>query len=172
MISPTVEQALSQVAEEVGTNKESLVKLIEFESGFNPRAKNPDSSARGLIQFLDKTAEGLGYKDSLSLVNANPTIEQQLLGPVKDYLITRGPFETEQSLFMAVFYPAAKYWDAEQEFPQWVQDANPGIKTPSDYMDKVNKNIGFKMVNLPVGIITGAGLILFAGAMFSLFRKK
>lgn len=40
--------------------KEELFKVMKGESGFNPRAKNPQGSASGLFQFIATTAEGLG----------------------------------------------------------------------------------------------------------------
>lgn len=39
---------------------DSLYKLINNESGWNPNAQNPGSSAYGLGQFLDSTWQGVG----------------------------------------------------------------------------------------------------------------
>ena len=35
----------------------ALVEIIERESGFNPKAQNPNSTAFGTMQFLDSTWE-------------------------------------------------------------------------------------------------------------------
>jgi soluble lytic murein transglycosylase-like protein len=43
------------IANRLGVSYNDLLRLIEFESGFKPDAKNPYSSARGLIQFTDAT---------------------------------------------------------------------------------------------------------------------
>lgn len=158
-----VQSLLSDVARDVGTSTDLLNNLIQFESGWDPTIKNPDprSSARGLIQFIDDTAIWLGYRDSLDLVTQNPTVEKQLDGPVRNYLKRYGPYPTEQSLYMAVFYPRAMFWPEDQEFSEDVQDRNPGIRTPRDYIDKVNSVIGVKkksgifiiLASLAIGLI-------------------
>lgn len=56
--------ALKKTASELNISTDSLYKLINFESGWNPQAKNPKSGARGLIQFMPSTAAGMGYKGS------------------------------------------------------------------------------------------------------------
>jgi hypothetical protein len=40
-----------------------LARTAEIESGFNPAAQNPNSSAGGLFQFIDSTAKQYGLKD-------------------------------------------------------------------------------------------------------------
>jgi hypothetical protein len=45
------------VAERLGVKHEDLMKVMNFESGLDPTARNPHSSASGLIQFM-------GYKNS------------------------------------------------------------------------------------------------------------
>jgi len=132
-------EMISAVAADVGTDPGWLSKLIAFESGWDPQAANPDSSASGLIQFTDATARSLGYESSADLVQRNPDALSQLDGPVRRYLLQYAPLDTDQKLFMAVFYPEAMEWPLDREFPQWVQDANQaaGIKTVRDYMNHV-----------------------------------
>lgn len=130
-------QILTDVANDIGTNPKWLSQLIQFESGWNPQAHNPNSSARGLIQFTDKTAQSLGYDSSADLVQRNPDTNTQLAFPVREYLRRYAPLDTDQALFMAVFYPSAKEWPLDKEFPQFVQDVNPGIVTVRDYMNMV-----------------------------------
>ena len=130
-------KALSEVAKSLEIPEDNLFKLINFESKWNHRAKNPNSSARGLIQFTDDTAKNLGYKDSLDLVNKNDSIESQLYFPVLKYLSQFKPFYTKQSLYMSVFYPNARNWLSNKSFPDFVQKSNPGIRTVQDYMNKV-----------------------------------
>jgi len=136
MITITQEQynAVKSVAAEIGTTPEELAQLIAFESAFNPTAKNPVSTARGLIQFIDSTAQDLGYSNSLDLVTQNPTVTAQLNNPVREYLKKYAPYPTRQALYMAVFYPAAQYWPSDKQFPDYVAQNNPGINTPADYM--------------------------------------
>lgn len=122
----------------LGIPSDWLWQLIYFESRWNPLASNRLSSAKGLIQFTDNTAITLGYTNSLDLINKNPDIKSQLLFPVKKYLEQYKPFPTKQSLYMAVFYPKARFWDEYTMFPFDVRKVNPGINTVSDYIRKVD----------------------------------
>jgi soluble lytic murein transglycosylase-like protein len=97
MLSASENQVLRTIAADLGTTPAALSALITFESGFNPKAKNPYSSARGLIQFTDTTARGLGFKDSLDLITRFPTIEKQLL-IVHKYLKKYAPFRDDQEI--------------------------------------------------------------------------
>lgn len=56
--------ALKDTAKKLNIGWEPLFKLITFESLWEPLARNKKSGARGLIQFMPKTAEWLGYKAS------------------------------------------------------------------------------------------------------------
>jgi len=171
-------QLINQVATDLKiANPEWLSDLIRFESGYDPKAKNPLSSARGLIQFIDSTARGMGFKSSQDLVNKYPDFESQLFGPVTDYLKQYTPFPTEQSLYMAVFFPAARKYPANYPFSKIFLDVygsswsdkykrfergNPGIKTPQDYINYVKKKPA-KRVATKIGVgVFGLILILFA----------
>ncbi|HSW65501.1 MAG TPA: hypothetical protein VLH56_19650 [Dissulfurispiraceae bacterium] len=169
-------QALRDTARVLGTSPEWLYKLIMFESGGDPliRAKMPYNAAqvkagaqpryaRGLIQFIDSTAASLGYRDSLDLVEKHPSRVSQLLGPVRQYLSQFKPLSSEQSLYMAVFYPAARSWPMDRPFPPNVQAANPGIKTPGDYVAFVRRRAAPTIAALAGGSL---GLLLLAGFFF------
>lgn len=149
--------ALIYTALKLGINKKWLYDLINFESRFRPLVKNPYGSARGLIQFIDSTARGMGYDGSLDLVTTHPTIESQLLGPVYQYLNQFKPFPTEQSLYMSVFYPKARNWHPYRAFPLHVRKVNPGIVTVNDYVRKV-KGIKKKMIG-GTALLIGATLL-------------
>lgn len=152
--------ALNLISSKLGVSPLKLKYLIEFESKWNPLIKNPYSSARGLIQFVDKTARGLGYSSSLDLVNKNPSRVEQLLGPVYNYLKKYKPFINDQSLFMAVFYPVARYWPGNKLFPSYVQKVNPGIKTPNDYVRKVYVRLGILYIS-PIVLVAGVGVAYY-----------
>ena len=79
--------ALASAAAQIGIPKEWLFGLILAESGWNPTIKNRYASARGLIQWVDATAQALGYASSADLVAKNPTREAQLAGPVGEALV-------------------------------------------------------------------------------------
>ncbi len=167
-LSPADSSALKAVAASLGVSPTSLEGLIMFESGGNPSIKNPYSSARGLIQFTDATAKGLGYTDSLDLVTKNPTFAGQLRGPVLKYLKSHAPFQNDQALFMAVFLPSYKNKPAGTPFPDSVLAVNPGIKTPLDYMNKVYG----KIRNMPTLAAGGGGLALAALSILAFFLLK
>lgn len=49
-----------EVAKRVQCDPNDLMALMNAESGLNPAAVNPNGGATGLIQFMPKTAQGLG----------------------------------------------------------------------------------------------------------------
>lgn len=126
--------------------------LINFESGWNPNAKNPVSSARGLIQIINESAIQLGYKSSLDAINRNNTTILQLENIVYPYLKKFMPYPSAQSLFMAVFYPRYRYVHPDTIFPIDVQKYNPGVISPRTYIEKMFKAIGIS--GLPIEIVT------------------
>lgn len=158
-LPPEVGDPIVQVAEQIGAEPEWLAALIAFESNFDPKAANPTSSAKGLIQFVDTTARGLGYADSADLVKQHPTFMSQMYGPVLEYLRDYAPYSSKQELYMAVFYPAARFWDPDERFAQWAIDANrrngeEWITTPADYVALVD---GYAVnVLQPAGTISTA----------------
>jgi soluble lytic murein transglycosylase-like protein len=154
-------KALNNVATKLNVDPKYLTALIDFESGWNPKAHNPNSSARGLLQFIDSTAQSLGFISSLDLVNKNPDRVSQLNGPVYKYLKQFAPFKTSQALFMAVFYPKAMNWPATQAFPDTVRSKNPGINTPADYVKHVFSRLNVDFVEKTATISLTGILILF-----------
>ena len=148
---------LSIIAGNLEVSPADLFKLIQFESKWDPLAKNPRSSAKGLIQFTNATAKSLGFNDSLDLITKNPTITDQL-PIVEKYLAKFKPFGTKQSLYMSVFYPVARTWNENAEFPAVVQKSNPGIKTVKDYVRKVEGTLVAETTIIP---IVGGMILLY-----------
>lgn len=146
---------LVKVAKSLGVPAVWLWNLIQHESGWNPLArafypynkkavdagKEAPKYARGLIQFIDSTAQGLGYTSADALVARNPDSKTQLMFPILSYLKKQMPFPTEQSLYLTVFYPKARNWPLNKSFPDSVTVSNPGIKTPLDYINKVRGRV-------------------------------
>lgn len=78
-----------------------------------------------------------------TLVTKYPDRISQLQGPVYDYLKKGMPYTTNpQDLYMQVFYPVARKWAANREFSNDVKKVNPGIKTPQDYVNMVERAKG------------------------------
>lgn len=61
--SPNVETAISSAAKQHGVPVETMRIIAQLESGGNPSAKNPSSSAGGLFQFIDNTASQYGLQN-------------------------------------------------------------------------------------------------------------
>lgn len=134
-----------------------LYMLIDAESGWDPLAQNPASSAKGLIQWIDSSSQALGFQNSYDLITKCPDIVSQL-PLVQTYLSQYAPYATEQSLYMAVFYPAARTWPSSQQFPDSVIKANNGIiKTPLDYINFVHASA--LKAYLPFLVIGGIALV-------------
>ena len=56
---------ITRAAEEAGENADTLLRIAQLESGLNPRARNPRSSAAGLFQFIDGTWAQFGGGDRM-----------------------------------------------------------------------------------------------------------
>lgn len=135
-------EEIVRVANVIGANPYHLANLINFESGGSTSVYNKlGSGAVGLIQFMPKTAKGLGTTTD-ELANMD-VIEQMQY--VERYLKQFGTnLNTEQKLYMAVFFPRWMNKDIDEPFPQWAFDKNPGIKTPRDYIKMVNAGARIK----------------------------
>lgn len=172
-------KVLAEVAQKLGVPSQWLFAQINFESAgtWDPKIKNPNSSARGLIQFMNSTAINMGYKDSLDLVEKNPTISSQLRGPVYEYYKKFMPFPNSQSFFLSVFLP--KYRNAspdtvifkdEPTRQKSFQSANPGIKTVGDYTEKLMlKFLKGKKTTLPEAGKIFTKLIFGAAVLTGIF---
>ena len=134
--------SLVSIANELEVPSLWLERIIKYESGGDPLVKNPYSSARGLIQFMDATAKDMGFIDSLNLVQEYPTFETQLEEPVFEYFKRYAPFKNEAEFYLAVFYPALRKKDLNYIFPSSIQEPNTlningvkyPIKTPAHYV--------------------------------------
>ena len=160
------QKALDQTANLLAIPAQWLNDLINFESSFNPLAKNKITGARGLIQFLHKTAQSLGFLNADDLVNKYPGVASQITGPVYQYLKKFKPFPNKQSLYMSVFYPAARTWTPDTTFPANVRAANQNIDTVQDYIDHVEGKADKKKTAL-----SAAGFFIIAGALFLTYKQ-
>jgi hypothetical protein len=136
-----------------------LANLMNFETGgsFDPGIRNRSSGATGLIQFMPKTAAGMGTTtDALARMSQ---LEQ--MDWVERYLerkTDRGMSEPTD-VYMAVFFPVAMGKGADFSIYDWYvrnrgQGAadgylrqNAGIETAGDYTDHANRR-----AKLPTGM--------------------
>lgn len=186
-----IEKALVAVAENIGMKRDWLYNVIALESNWKPNAYNSVSGATGLIQFIPRTMKDLGILSPLlaaripvkgvvpldvktqahvEFLAKYPTVESQLLGPVRQYLRQYGPYTTEQSAYLAVFYPAYRNEPLDTLFPDSVRQSNPGINTVGDYVNAVKKKVSVKravQVGGSFAAVAGIGLL-----GYYLYRKR
>ncbi|GAA5099207.1 transglycosylase SLT domain-containing protein [Bartonella acomydis] len=68
--NPSIDQAIRQAAARYGLPESYLYRVAQVESGGNPNARNPRSSAGGLYQFIDSTAKQYGLQDRFDPMQA------------------------------------------------------------------------------------------------------
>ena len=106
-VSPEFNEKVIQIAGELGINSNYLMAAMAFETGgsFDPAQKNfAGSGATGLIQFMPRTAIGLG---TTTAELAKMTAVEQL-DWVKAYFLPRaGQLDTLEDLYMAILWPRA-----------------------------------------------------------------
>jgi uncharacterized protein YidB (DUF937 family) len=102
---PGFMSALEKLSSNIGVDKNDLLKIMSKESGLNPKAVNKFSQATGLIQFMPKTANGLGTSiDELYNMSATEQLKY-----VEMYFKKLGvkPGMDVGDLYILTFYPAA-----------------------------------------------------------------
>ncbi len=101
---PGFARELVKTAQALGLDPNGLAAVISFESGVNPAAKNPSSGATGLIQFMPRTASGLGT--STAQLSRMSAVEQ--LPFVRKFYspLARSLRSVPGDYYMAVFMPA------------------------------------------------------------------
>ncbi|AXH73889.1 MAG: hypothetical protein [Bacteriophage sp.] len=96
--------AVYAASAKLGILPEWLMTAMHFESKLNPKARNPGSSATGLIQFMDATARDLGTTTD-QLYNMPGEIQMNY---VYKYLSRyAGKMKSLGDVYLAIFYPSA-----------------------------------------------------------------
>lgn len=103
---PYFMEKVKQVAANLGVSEKDLMGIMNHESGLNPRAVNPMSKAVGLIQFMPKTALGLGTSAE-EILKMSATEQMDL---VEKYYKKNGVKSGDDigDLYMLTFMPAAR----------------------------------------------------------------
>jgi len=97
--------AVENASQNLGINSSDLLTAISFETvgTFRPDIKNPGSTATGLIQFLEKTAKGLGTSTA-ELAQMDRTQQMEY---VEKYLRPfKGKMKNLGDVYMAIHWPA------------------------------------------------------------------
>lgn len=81
---PTKPELIPAIEKEIDADP-YLSALYQAESGRNPNAKNPTSSAKGGFQFIDSTAKNLGVKDPLDLKESLDAVKKMTDEHVKRF---------------------------------------------------------------------------------------
>ena len=142
-LTPTEYAELFTCAHRLTIDPNHLAGIIMLESSWDPKAHNKTTGARGLIQFTDPAAKDLGFRHAEELLRFYPDRISQLKDPIPTLIRKHNPFflkqpgKSLQQLAMCIFYPAYRLADPDTPFPQAVQDRNPGIHCPKDYMTRV-----------------------------------
>jgi len=140
---------LADTVHRLGIPAEWLADIMFLESGFNPKAKNPNGTATGLIQFIESTAKELGTTTARLAAMTNiqqlPYVERYFgnwfnrLGKPKD------GFE----LYVLTFYPAWFNKSDDTRLPDSAYNANRGIDadgkgfiTKGDFRKWYGKRLG------------------------------
>lgn len=174
MSKETDSAKIKQVAGWLDVDPSWLDALINFETAgsYDPlKAGSSVTGAHGLIQVINSTAQSdFGYPDSLSLVKDYPTFDDQMDNVVYPYLAKYVPYTDQQSLYMAVFYPAYRFVDPKMLFPANVRQVNPGISCPQDYINFVNARIKTSAMHFPLS--ASVLPILVAGGLAAWYLLK
>lgn len=94
------------IESQIGLKAEFLMPCMKFESNINPKARNPKSTASGLIQFMEFTAKKLGT--TIENIRGLDALSQ--LSWVYRYFKQFGDDLSKWSLadvYMAILWPAA-----------------------------------------------------------------
>ena len=106
-LTPEFQQKVEAIEKRLGMEPGSLLAVMRFETGgtFDPAERNrAGSGATGLIQFMPKTAKGLGTStEALAKMSA----EDQLEYVEKYFQPYKGKMGTLKDAYMAVLYPKA-----------------------------------------------------------------
>lgn len=147
---------VKEISKDIGVDYRHLLAVMEFESRTNPQAVNKWSKATGLIQFMPKTAIGLGTTTE-ELLKMNKI--QQLEYVHKYFKPFKGKLKTLSKTYMAVLWPRAardpdpdpvlfrKGTKAYEQNPlDWNKD---GVITESEASRKVQEIFDRKFKHLP-----------------------
>lgn len=96
-----VASAISNAATQHGVDPDALATIAFLESKFNTNAQNPNSSAGGLFQFIDSTADEYGLQDRLDADQSSDAAAQLMADNVEALTEVLGREPTTGELYLA-----------------------------------------------------------------------
>lgn len=143
-VSPEFKASVLWIEEQLKLDANKLMACMKFESDLNPRAKNPQSSATGLIQFMDATVASMVKKYPVlakqGITKARDLTEltaQQQLAWVYYYFKAFGNDLSNWSIedvYMAILLPSmiGKPLDAPMKWSESAYRVNSGLDLNKD----------------------------------------
>jgi hypothetical protein len=136
--SPSVAFALRviQMGRDFDLDPNWPMTCMEFESGLDPKAKNPHSSATGLIQFMEVTAAHYGTTTSaLARMTAEKQFDYVWLY-FRDAIRAHGPILNVGDCYLAILDPEAM--GKPDDYVMWVSGSsayavNAGLDVNKDH---------------------------------------
>ena len=129
-MTPQEIRALQETAQRLGVNPQDILAVMQMESGVNPSAYNEKGGATGLIQFMPKTAQGLGTTTEalrgMSITEQLPFVEQYF----KRAGLPKGA--TAGQIYGATFLPARVDREVLTERGESFYDANSALDLNND----------------------------------------
>ena len=100
--------ALEKMCCELDMDAMGLISIIDFETAgtFSPSIKNPTGSATGLIQFVEKTARGLGTS-TRELAQMSQVEQLEYVKKYFSLFSNRADYSNPRDIALAIFYPKA-----------------------------------------------------------------
>lgn len=138
-VSPQFRSFVRQMAVDFSPSQADwFMACMAFETGrtFSPEVKNPNSSATGLIQFMDATAIELGTTTSkLAAMTAEKQLEYVWMY-FRNRIRERGPITRLTDCYMAILNPVAM--GKPDNFAMWVEGSrqyavNAGLDANKDH---------------------------------------
>lgn len=136
-VSPTLRERVRLTGKDFGFDPNWLMACMAFETGrtFSPSKKNPQSSATGLIQFMEATAKSMGTTTAaLAKMTAETQFDFVWLY-FRDRIRERGPIRNLGDCYMAILNPVAM--GKPDSFRMWLKGAaayrvNAGLDVDRD----------------------------------------
>ncbi|HEU0095209.1 MAG TPA: transglycosylase SLT domain-containing protein, partial [Rhizomicrobium sp.] len=96
-----IQQLITQSARRHGVDAHALSETARLESGYNPNARNPASSAGGLFQFVDGTARQYGVSDKFDPAQSTDAAARLMKDNAATLSRTLGRAPTAGELYLA-----------------------------------------------------------------------